>query len=149
MHGSKLFSLAAVCSALGQCAAYTTSSAAASPTVALNYAQYEGTRYAAGVDAFLGMRFAAPPLGDLRFRAPQDPLVEADTQEAKQVSMIGGRNFFSSIPSDMPAMIRPCGLTNNLLLVWPGVPRDGPEPVFLRGRGLPLCQCLQAFECHR
>ncbi|KAI0155661.1 hypothetical protein BJ166DRAFT_339116 [Pestalotiopsis sp. NC0098] len=83
MHGSKVFSLAAVCSAFGQCAAYTTSSAAASPTVALDYAQYEGTRYAAGVDAFLGMRFAAPPLGDLRFRAPQDPLVEADGQEAK------------------------------------------------------------------
>lgn len=103
MHGSKVFSLVAVCWAFGQCAAYTTSSAAASPTVALDYAQYEGTRYAAGVDAFLGMRFAAPPLGDLRFRAPQDPLVEADGQEAKAVSMIDHINFFSRNPKDGPA----------------------------------------------
>ncbi|KAJ7766182.1 carboxylesterase estA [Mycena metata] len=50
--------------------------AAASPQVELDYATYVGTSLAAGVDQFLGMRFAAPPLGDRRWRAPADPLVE-------------------------------------------------------------------------
>lgn len=75
----------------GQCAVLaatdTATSVLAAPNVTLDYAQYEGSNYAVGVDAFLGMRFAAPPVGDLRFRAPEDPPVEADSQEAKEVSI--------------------------------------------------------------
>ncbi|KAF7356434.1 Carboxylic ester hydrolase [Mycena venus] len=48
----------------------------ASPEVNLDYATYVGTALDAGVTQFLGMRFAAPPLGNLRWRAPADPLVE-------------------------------------------------------------------------
>ncbi|KAJ7800925.1 Alpha/Beta hydrolase protein, partial [Mycena olivaceomarginata] len=44
------------------------------PIVDLGYAQYQG---AANTDNniahFFGIRFAAPPIGDLRFRAPQPP----------------------------------------------------------------------------
>ncbi|KFY42952.1 hypothetical protein V495_04266 [Pseudogymnoascus sp. VKM F-4514 (FW-929)] len=46
----------------------------ATPLVDLGYAQYRGLRLDAGVDQYLGMRYAQPPLGNLRFRAPQDPL---------------------------------------------------------------------------
>ncbi|KAJ7676411.1 Alpha/Beta hydrolase protein [Mycena rosella] len=46
---------------------------AASPQVKLDYATYVGTSLAAGVNQFLGMRFAAPPLGNRRWRAPEDP----------------------------------------------------------------------------
>ncbi|KFY87700.1 hypothetical protein V500_06825 [Pseudogymnoascus sp. VKM F-4518 (FW-2643)] len=42
--------------------------------VDLGYVQYKGIRTPNGIDKWLGMRYAAPPLGDLRFRAPQDPL---------------------------------------------------------------------------
>ena len=44
------------------------------PIVDLGYAQYKGSYDpASGYDTFFGMRFAAPPVGDLRFRAPQPP----------------------------------------------------------------------------
>lgn len=55
------------------------------PHVDLGYAQYQGSRVAVGVDQYLGMRYAQPPLGDLRFRAPQDPLPSDDLQEASSV----------------------------------------------------------------
>ena len=47
--------------------------AAVSPLVHLNYTSYRGTVNGNGVTQWLGMRFAAPPLGDLRFAAPQFP----------------------------------------------------------------------------
>ena len=43
-------------------------------TVDLNYTAYEGLRLSNGVNAFLGMRYAAPPLGNLRWRAPLEPV---------------------------------------------------------------------------
>lgn len=57
------------------------------PTVDLGYATYRGIRLQdAGVDEYFGMRYAQAPLGDLRFRAPQDPLVETEIQDATNVS---------------------------------------------------------------
>lgn len=57
-----------------------------SPVIDLGYAKYRGVRLHAGVDQFLGMRFAHAPLGHLRFRAPQDPTPEKDIQDASQVT---------------------------------------------------------------
>lgn len=48
-------------------------SIAVQPIVDLGYSKYEGTALSNGVSQWLGIRFAAPPLGDLRFRAPVDP----------------------------------------------------------------------------
>lgn len=57
------------------------------PTVDLGYAKYQGVRLSGGVDQYLGLRYAQPPLGPLRFRAPQDPLPQLNgTQDASQVS---------------------------------------------------------------
>jgi hypothetical protein len=56
-----------------------------SPLVDLGYAQYEGTALNSGVNQFLGIRYAAPPLGDLRFRAPEDPVFTNGVQAAKEV----------------------------------------------------------------
>ncbi|RAH67869.1 putative carboxylesterase [Aspergillus aculeatinus CBS 121060] len=61
---------------------------ASAPTVDLGYSKYQGTRLAGGVDQFLGMRYAAPPLGDLRFRAPQDPVTNATLQTATEYGPI-------------------------------------------------------------
>ncbi|KAL1889471.1 hypothetical protein Sste5346_008849 [Sporothrix stenoceras] len=46
--------------------------------VDLGYASYKGTTLVeSGVNHYLGIRFAQPPVGDLRWRAPQDPLDES------------------------------------------------------------------------
>ena len=50
--------------------------------VHLNYSAYRGFADSHGVTKWLGMRFAAPPLGDLRFREPQDPESESGIQDA-------------------------------------------------------------------
>ncbi|KFY70659.1 hypothetical protein V498_10282, partial [Pseudogymnoascus sp. VKM F-4517 (FW-2822)] len=71
MHRRHLLCLLPVVVAYGSQKVQNTPS---TPQVDLGYAQYQGSRLAIGVDQYLGMRFAAPPLGDLRFRAPQDPL---------------------------------------------------------------------------
>ncbi|OAQ96147.1 hypothetical protein LLEC1_03600 [Akanthomyces lecanii] len=61
----------------------TTATTATAPLIHLDYATYRGSRAdGAGVDQFLGMRFAKPPLGDLRFRAPQEPAHEDQVQDA-------------------------------------------------------------------
>ena len=56
------------------------------PVIDLGYAKYQGNRPGTGVDEFLGMRYAKPPLGNLRFRAPLDPLSEFTVQDASKVS---------------------------------------------------------------
>lgn len=56
------------------------------PIIRLDYATYQGARAeGAAVDQFLGMRFARPPLADLRFRAPQEPVFEVEVQDATKV----------------------------------------------------------------
>lgn len=40
------------------------------PIVNLRYAQCQGKTLSSSVNQYLGMRFAAPPIRDLRFRAP-------------------------------------------------------------------------------
>lgn len=58
------------------------------PIVSLTYTRYEGIRHSNGVNAFLGMRYAAPPLGDLRWRAPVEPKRTADIEKADQFGPI-------------------------------------------------------------
>lgn len=42
--------------------------------VSLGYGQISGIELDSGVQAFLGIPFAAPPVGDLRWKAPQPPI---------------------------------------------------------------------------
>lgn len=53
-------------------------------TVDLGYSQYQGAAVENGINQYLGMRFAAPPLGDLRFRGPADPVYNATVQPATE-----------------------------------------------------------------
>ncbi|RAH60642.1 carboxylesterase [Aspergillus piperis CBS 112811] len=71
---------------LGACAAGVNGK----PQVDLGYARYRGIRLPAGVDEYLGMRYAAPPLGQRRFRAPADPISTSYIQDAFEV---GGLKF--------------------------------------------------------
>ena len=83
MHRLHLLCLSAVAVVYG---AQDQQNALKPPHVDLGYAKYQGSRVAAGVDQYLGMRYAQPPLGDLRFRAPQDPLPSDSLQDASTVS---------------------------------------------------------------
>ena len=58
---------------------------AVDPLVDVSYTQYLGTPLSNGITQWLGMRFAAPPLDDLRFAAPQDPLRNDTVQVADAV----------------------------------------------------------------
>ena len=66
------------------------------PIVDLIYAQYEGTALEIGVNQFLGIRYAAPPLGDLRFRAPEDLVITHGVQAAKGVCTFPYHYCFNS-----------------------------------------------------
>ncbi|KAF8158921.1 alpha beta-hydrolase [Mycena galopus ATCC 62051] len=57
--------------------------AGAAPVVDLGYAQYQGiVNPGLNITAFLGIRYAAPPTGQLRFQAPAPPLKVAGIQQA-------------------------------------------------------------------
>ena len=80
--------LTALASAAALIAALPTSDSpkwTGSPIIDLGYAKYQGVSLEAGVDQYLGLQYAAPPLGDLRWRAPQDPQPHADVQDASKV----------------------------------------------------------------
>ncbi|KAJ1324078.1 acetylcholinesterase [Microdochium nivale] len=57
---------------------------AVKPTVHLGYSSFEGTALGNGITQWLGMPFAAPPIGDLRWRAPQDPVKTQGVQAANK-----------------------------------------------------------------
>lgn len=59
-----------------------------SSTIDLGYSQYQGMSLPNGIDQYLGMRYAKPPLGELRFRAPQDPETTLGILDASSVMLL-------------------------------------------------------------
>lgn len=59
--------------------------ATAGPLVDVGYATYEGRKLTNGFNQFLGMRYAAPPLGEIRFKKPTSPLQETEVIQADKV----------------------------------------------------------------
>ncbi|KAI5832833.1 alpha/beta-hydrolase [Schizophyllum commune Tattone D] len=58
--------------------------ALARPTVDLGYATFEGVYDgASNTTSFLGVRYAAPPTGELRWQPPRPPLLQHGVQQAK------------------------------------------------------------------
>ena len=55
------------------------------PVVNLGYSRYQGNNFQHGVNQWLGIRYAAAPLGELRFAVPQDPPYNATLQKASKV----------------------------------------------------------------
>ncbi len=70
---------------VGAIAAPTVERRSISTTVDLGYAKYQGEDVD-GIKQWIGISYAAPPLGDLRWRAPQDPGNTTAVQSATTVS---------------------------------------------------------------
>ncbi|KAK3201472.1 hypothetical protein GRF29_185g1017525 [Pseudopithomyces chartarum] len=67
---------------LGPLALTCTLVTAVEKVVDLGYSKYAGRVVGDGTTQWLGMRYAAPPLGNLRFRAPANPLSTRGVQDA-------------------------------------------------------------------
>ncbi|KAF6759864.1 Alpha/Beta hydrolase protein [Ephemerocybe angulata] len=74
-------------------------SAPTKPVVNLGYTEYQGFPTAQGNIDFLGIRYAAPPTGDLRFRAPQAPEAVDGIQLADKQPNICPQAWFGLSPS--------------------------------------------------
>lgn len=61
---------------------YCLAANAANPVVDLGYSKYRGTVKESGVAQWLGIRYAAPPVGKKRFAAPADPEHKKGVQTA-------------------------------------------------------------------
>lgn len=72
----------------------------AQPRVDLGYTSYVGVQRGS-VNVFLGMRYAAPPTGDLRWRAPVEPKRDSKTHSAAEVGC--GPLLPPSSPSHLPS----------------------------------------------
>lgn len=58
------------------------------PIVDLGFSIYQGTTLKNGQNQFLGIRFAAPPLGNRRFRRPQPPSNTTGIQSAREYGSV-------------------------------------------------------------
>lgn len=109
---------AVLCDLLAGC--YAVGNRPHKPTslVGLNYAKYEGTALPGGITQWLGMRFAAPPLGDLRWRAPREPHHERGIQKADQVRFDNGRAISFNRDNLLPNLRRVIALTQRVMWQW-------------------------------
>ncbi|RAL07457.1 putative triacylglycerol lipase [Aspergillus homomorphus CBS 101889] len=101
-------------------------------TVDLGYSQYRGQALANGIVQWLGIRYAAPPVGSLRFAAPQDPERKEGIQTALQHGPL-------CIPTDQYPI--PAGTSEDCLFLDVYAPNRGrnasklPVFVFIQGGG--------------
>lgn len=61
---------------------------AVAPLVDLGYAKYNGVNNGNGISQWLGLRYAAPPIGNMRFKPPSDPSSIHGIQQADKVSAL-------------------------------------------------------------
>ncbi len=81
-----------------------------SAVVNLGYSKYQGQPVGGGISQWLGIRYAAPPLGNLRFAAPQNPLPNDTIQQANQVRQKNPNANGTS--------------ANVVITAWPSMPRN-------------------------
>jgi Carboxylesterase family len=95
--------------------------------VDLGYSKYQGAYAPNGVSQWLGIRYAAPPVGDLRFRAPADPLLNDTVQIADTVSCL--------------PMVRKCSVLKALSLAHHATSPRQQVPVQI----IPKIVCFSTF----
>lgn len=71
-------------------------------TVDLGCNKYEGVTTPKDITKWLGMRYAAPPVGDLRFMPPEDPPCSDAVQVADQVRSTDTPIVIKNLGSNLP-----------------------------------------------
>ena len=69
---------------------------AVKPLVDVSYSKYQGVPLENGITQWMGVRYAAPPVGDLRFAAPCDPIKNKTTIIADTVSTRNDSSWYCS-----------------------------------------------------
>ncbi|KAL5536969.1 hypothetical protein ACEPAF_792 [Sanghuangporus sanghuang] len=119
------------------------STSADSPQVIdLGYASYQGIlNSTTNITSFLGLRYAHPPTGNLRFQAPQDPLIVSGVQSATKLGRVcpqGAQGLAASSPLSRRATndeIEDC-LFANVYVPGPVIPSARlPVIIFIHGGG--------------
>lgn len=83
---------------------------ARSAIVDLGYSRYQGVALGNGVDEYLGLRYAKPPLNELRFRGPEDPeqtdgVVDATAVSSQQLTVAPAELTGSSLDPSVLAWV--------------------------------------------
>ena len=109
LNGAARLALFLHCCSCFLCLCFAAPTQQQDPIVNLGYARYKGkSDPATGYDTFFGMRYAAPPVGDLRFSAPQPP--------PPLLSGPGGpTTLIDASNNSYPGTVCPQGLTPGLL----------------------------------
>ncbi|PLB44716.1 putative triacylglycerol lipase [Aspergillus steynii IBT 23096] len=105
---------------LAQSALLLSSVFAQRTVVDLGYTRYKGQALPNGIVQWLGMRYAAPPVGPLRFSAPQDPEEVDGIQDAFQHGPL-------CIPTEESVV--PEGTSEDCLFINVQAPRNATKPL--------------------
>ncbi|KAG1739930.1 Alpha/Beta hydrolase protein [Suillus paluster] len=114
---------------------------ASAPIVDLGYAQYQGSvDTATNITSFLGIRYAAAPVGDFRWAAPQPPsaisgVQQATTQPNECYQGLGGNS--STNPYESPSM-RKRAVSQSEDCLFLNVYTPGRQVVATPSGGLPV-----------
>lgn len=109
--------------------------------VDLGYSRYTGNSFKDGTTQWLGIRYAAPPVGNLRFAAPQDPLRNTTIQAANEVSKALSHTQLHMIHSVLISLVVPSSMPLNAKLYQ-------RQPNFTKSkRRLFIYQCPCPFRC--
>ncbi|KAH8882565.1 carboxylesterase [Thozetella sp. PMI_491] len=111
---------------------------AVDPLVDLGYTKLQGVAEQIGVTQWLGVRFAAPPLGQLRFAAPVDPQPTTDVVDATKfqpICLSRQPSDFTNKPNKRFTVAEDCLFLN--IFAPSNATRDAKVPVmyFIQGGG--------------
>lgn len=109
--------------------------------VDLGYSRYSGKSFKDGTTQWLGIRFAAPPVGNLRFAAPQDPLRNTTIQLAYQVSEVPSHALHHMIHPILIALVVRSSMPFNAKSYQRQPNSAKPK------RRLSISQCPCSFRC--
>jgi para-nitrobenzyl esterase len=104
------------------------------PTVSVTGGPVEGTLLAGGGAVFKGIPYAQPPVGDLRWRAPQPVSPWAEVRDATRFGAICPQNPSSTVPNAAEISSEDCLSLNVWAPEWP-VARARPVLLWIPGGG--------------